>query len=132
MIDIFRDTVELWTTVSPYSGYNSETIAWRLLPAIDNERIKVYYRGEKCVGFVTWAWFTEGEFDTLKFNGVEVFKRNEGDLLYVVDLIIPYGRSDVVHIVKDMRKYLSNLYPDKPMAFAHRTGFKKQWTNRSI
>ena len=132
MIDIFRDTVELWTTISPYSGYNSETIAWRLLPAIDNERIKVYYRSGKCVGFVTWAWFTEEEFETLKFNGVEVFKRNEGDLLYVVDLIIPYGRSDVVHIVKDMRKYLSDVYPNKPKAFAHRTGFKKQWTNRSI
>jgi len=130
--DILGDALDLWTTVEPYRSYKSETIGWRLVPAIDNKRIRVYYRKEKCIGFVTWAWFTEQEFDTLEFDGVEVFKRNEGDLLYVVDLIIPYGSADVFHIVRDMRKYLSKKHPDKPMAFAHRTGFKKQWTNRSI
>ena len=103
-----------------------------MLPAIDNDQIKVYYRDEKCIGFVTWAWFTKKEFDTLEFNGTEVFKRNEGDLLYVVDLIIPHASADVFNIVRDMRRHLSEKHPDKPMAFAHRTGSKKQWTNRSI
>jgi|TARA_R110000796_G_scaffold70093_1_gene159615 hemolysin-activating ACP:hemolysin acyltransferase len=132
MEDIVRDTVSLWKNIHPYSGYKIETIDWRLIPAIENKKIKVYYRGKKCVGFITWAWFTEEEFDTLDYNGAEVFKRNEGDMLYVVDLIIPYGRSDVTHIVRDMRRYLSELHPDKPMAFAHRSGFRKQWANRSI
>ena len=132
MRDILRDTLELWTTIEPYKSYKSETIGWRLLPAIDNDQIKVYYRDEKCIGFVTWAWFTKKEFDTLEFDGTEVFKRNEGDLLYVVDLIIPHASADVFNIVRDMRRHLSEKHPDKPMAFAYRTGSKKQWTNRSI
>ena len=77
MRDILRDTLDLWTTQEPFSGYKSQTIAWRLLPAIDNKRIRVYYRGDLCVGFVTWAWFLEKEFDTMKFNGAEVFARND-------------------------------------------------------
>ncbi len=128
MRDILRDTLELWTTQEPFSRYKSQTIAWRLLPAIDNKRIRVYYRGDLCVGFVTWAWFLEKEFDTMKFNGAEVFARNDGDMIYIMDAIIPYGSADVKHVVRDMRQHLSELYPDKPAAFAHRNKRKSRWS----
>jgi hemolysin-activating ACP:hemolysin acyltransferase len=128
MRDILRDTLELWTTQEPFSRYKSQTIAWRLLPAIDNKRIRVYYRGDLCVGFVTWAWFLEKEFDTMKFNGAEVFARNDGDMIYIMDAIIPYGSADVKHVVRDMRRHLSELYPDKPAAFAHRNKRKSRWS----
>jgi len=128
MRDTVRDTVTLWTTHEPFSGYKSRTIAWRLLPAIDNGRIRVYYRGDLCIGFVTWAWFFEKEFDTMEFSGAEVFARDDGDMIYLMDAIIPYGRSDVRHVTRDMRQHLSELYPDKPAAFAHMKGRKRRWS----
>lgn len=52
MKDYYKDTVKLWTTTPPYSGYRSEVISWRLYPAIEHSRIKVYYREGSVLGLL--------------------------------------------------------------------------------
>jgi len=41
---MLRDALKLWTTSAPYKDFPCETVAWRLLPAFDNEQIRLFYR----------------------------------------------------------------------------------------
>jgi hemolysin-activating ACP:hemolysin acyltransferase len=131
MKDYYKDTVKLWTTTPPYSGYRSEVISWRLYPAIEHSRIKVYYREGKCIGFVTWAWLTDKELSTREYLGRDVFKRDIGEHLYIIDLIAPHGLSDLLKITRNLEEYLCDLYPNcKSLAF-HRKDRLKNWSRRT-
>ena len=78
---MIEDALHLWTTVEPYSGFPCATIAWRLIPAIDNDQIRLFYRDGECVGLITWAFMTEEEFGTREYDGVEVFSRKDGEIM---------------------------------------------------
>ena len=117
---MIRDALKLWTTVEPYSGFPSATISWRLLPAIDNEQIRLFYRGDKCVGLITWAFMTEEEFDTRDYSGVEIFARRDGEIMVFIDMIAPHGKNDVLWMCKEMRKQFYTQYPDVKDVRAHR------------
>ena len=117
---MIRDALKLWTTVEPYSGFPCATIAWRLIPAIDNEQIKLFYRDGECVGLVTWAFMTEEEFETRDYSGVEIFARRDGEIMVVIDMIAPHGKNDVLWISKEMRKHFYTHYPDVKDVRAHR------------
>lgn len=121
-MDNAAEALRLWTTVHPYAGYRCETIAWRLWPAIQNKRIRHYRRHGRYIGFITWAWFTKEEFETGVYSGSEVFARDRGDIVVLVDMIAPGGRNDVLSIVKEARQYLSGLYPNEPSLLARRPG----------
>ena len=116
----FLDAVRLWTTTEPYSKYPSERIGWQLVPAFEHGKLRVYYRGDDPVGFVTWTWLTRREFETRDYSGVKVFAREGGEVLYIPNMIAPYGRSDVFFIAKDIRRHLSELYPEAPVALSRR------------
>jgi len=117
---MIRDALKLWTTVEPYSGFPSATISWRLLPAIDNEQIRLFYRGDECVGLITWAFMTEKEFETRDYSGVEIFARRDGEIMVFIDMIAPYGKNDVLWMCKEMRKQFYTQYPDVKDVRAHR------------
>ena len=117
---MIEDALHLWTTVEPYSGFPCATIAWRLIPAIDNDQIKLFYRDGECVGLVTWAFMTEEEFDTRDYSGVEIFARRDGEIMVVIDMIAPHGKNDVLWISKEMRKHFYTHYPDVKDVRAHR------------
>ena len=125
------DAIRLWTTVSPYRDRKSATIAWRLVPAERSNRIRHYWDGDRYMGFVTWAWFTEREFETNDYYGPEVFARDSGEVMQIVDMIAPFGRRDVFHIARDIRDHLSVLYPDKSVALSHRRGRIGRYGRRS-
>jgi hemolysin-activating ACP:hemolysin acyltransferase len=116
----FLMALQLWVTVPPYSGYRSETIAWRLLPAVKHGRIRHFWDGERYMGFVTWAWLTREEMETNRYDGPEVFARESGELLYIVDMIAPGGRSDVYCMAKTIRLHLSGLYPETQLGYSRR------------
>jgi hemolysin-activating ACP:hemolysin acyltransferase len=114
------DVLSLWTTVEPYRKYPSETIGWQLIPAFEHGKIRLYYRGGQIVGFVTWIWLTRSEFESKDYSGPVAFARNSGEVLYVANMIAPYGPSDVFFIARDIRRHLSELYPQAQVAFARR------------
>ncbi len=117
---MIEDALGLWTTVAPYSGFPCETISWRLLPAIANERVRLFYRDGECVGLITWAFMTDDEFDSREYVGAEIFARDDGDKLVFVDMIAPQGKSDVLWMCKEMRKQFWSQYPNVTEVFAHR------------
>ena len=117
---MIEDALGLWTTVAPYSGFPCETISWRLLPAIANERVRLFYRDGECVGLITWAFMTDDEFDSREYVGAEIFARDDGDRLVFVDMIAPHGKSDVLWMCKEMRKQFCVQYPSVENVYAHR------------
>lgn len=120
MVDTLKDALSLWTTVPPYSTLTSATIAWRLLPAIANNKIRLFYRDGECVGLALWAFMTDKEFMTRKYSGEEIFARGSGDRLVVIDMIAPGGRDDVFWICRELRKLFYDLYPSAAKIYAHR------------
>jgi hemolysin-activating ACP:hemolysin acyltransferase len=116
----FLMALQMWVTVAPYSGYRSETIAWRLFPAVKHGRIRHFWDGERYMGFVTWAWLTREEMRTHVYNGPEVFARESGEVLYIMDMIAPGGRSDVYYMAKTIRLHLSGLYPETQLGYSRR------------
>ena len=127
MID---DALRLWTTVAPYSGFRCETISWRLLPAIANDQLRLFYRDDECVGLITWAFMTDDEFKTRVYDGVEIFGRNDGDKMVFVDMIAPHGKNDVLWMCKEMRKQFWSQYPNVTEVFAHRGNRNGVFPNR--
>jgi len=117
---MIRDALEFWTTVEPYGAFPSASISRRLLPAIDNNQIKLFYRDGKCVGLVTWAYMTEKEFETREYSGVKVFARRDGETMVIIDMIAPHGKNDVLWMSKEMRKHFYTYYPDVKDVRAHR------------
>ena len=122
----FEDAVRLWTTVHPYSTFKSATIAWRLLPAILHNQIRLFYRDGECVGLITWAFMTRDEFESRDYSGKEIFSRDRGDVMVFVDMIAPRGRSDVLWMCKEMRKQFYTQYPDVRDVRAHRGDAQRQ------
>lgn len=114
------DALELWTTVEPYSQFPSQTIAWRLMPALESGQYRIYRRGDEPYGLVTWAFMTQEEFDTGDYSGEEVFTRDDGELLVFLDMIAPGGRNDVLSICRDLRASFLTMYPHVEKAVAHR------------
>jgi len=117
---MLEEAVRLWTTVAPYRSFRCETIAWRLLPAIENDKARLFYRDGQCVALITWAFMTSEEFETREYYGPEIFARDTGEKLVCVDLIAPYGRKDVVWVCKEMRKQFGDQYPWVETVYAHR------------
>ena len=81
------DAVKLWTRNPIYGELPSKTIAWRLLPALKNNKIKMFYENGEPYAFVTWAFFTEQERVTGEYWGEEVFARTDGSVLKIVDMV---------------------------------------------
>ena len=117
---MLRDALNLWTTSDPYKNFSCETISWRLLPAIDNNQIRLFHRDGKCVGLTTWAFMTQKEFDSKEYSGPEIFSRNDGEIMVIVDMIAKMGKKDVLWISKEMRKQFWSQYPNVTEVFAHR------------
>ena len=127
---MLRDALNVWTTSDPYKKFPCETISWRLLPAIDNDQIRLFYREDKCVGLITWAFMTQKEFDSKEYSGPEIFSRNDGEIMVIVDMIAKMGKKDVLWISKEMRKQFWSQYPNVTEVFAHRGNRNGVFPNR--
>jgi hemolysin-activating ACP:hemolysin acyltransferase len=113
--------LQLWTQTAPYSSFPCETIDWRLVPALEHGRYRLYRDGSGLpFGFISWAYMTRHEFETRDYNGLEIFARDGGDFLVFVDMIAPYGRNDVLFICRDMRRLFKKDYPRFDQVLAHR------------
>tara|TARA_R110000803_G_scaffold59862_6_gene118833 strand:- start:810 stop:1217 length:408 start_codon:yes stop_codon:yes gene_type:complete len=117
----FIDCVDLWTTIAPYSKFPSQTINWRLAPAIESGQYKIWHNeGGSCAGFVTWAWMTNEEFETRDYCGINIFQRKIGDKLVVVDMITSKGTSSVLNFSRDIRKMFFSKFPEVKKVWSHR------------
>ena len=117
------DAVKLWTRNPVYGELPSKTIAWRLLPAFKNNKIKIFYENGKPYAFATWAFFTEDEGVTGNYSGEEVFARADGSMLKVVDMVAHHS---VLYICRQLYRYFKDEYPHVRRVYARR-GNRKAW-----
>ena len=99
------DAVKLWTRNPVYGELPSKTITWRLLPALKNNKIKIFYENGEPYAFVTWAFFTEQERVTGEYWGEEVFARTDGSVLKVVDMVAYHS---VFYIGRQLYRYFKD------------------------
>lgn len=83
----FLFALHLWTTISPYRDFPSRSIHYRLTPAFLNKRLLILSHDGKPVGFCTWGWMTDQEYETRRYYGPTVFSRETSDRLVVPDII---------------------------------------------
>ena len=117
------DALGLWTRNPVYGELPSKTIAWRLLTAVKNNKIKVFYEGKEPYAFVTWAFFTEQERVTGEYWGEEVFARNDGTVLKVVDMVAYHS---VLYIGRQLYRFFKDEYPHVRRVYAKR-GNREAW-----
>ena len=79
-----------------------------LLPAIMHKQYRIYHKGKKPVGFVTWAWLSrEGETAYVRnTKSLQPKDWKSGDRLWFLDFIAPFG--DTKNMAQDLRQ---NLFP---------------------
>ena len=117
------DALGLWTRNPVYGELPSKTIAWRLLPAFKNNKIKMFYENGEPYAFVTWAFFTEQERVTGEYWGEEVFARTDGSVLKIVDMVAYHS---VLYIGRQLYKYFKDEYPNVRRVYARR-GNREAW-----
>ena len=117
------DAVKLWTRNPVYGELPSKTITWRLLPALKNNKIKIFYENGEPYAFVTWAFFTEHERVTGDYWGEEVFARTDGSVLKIVDMVAYHS---VLYIGRQLYRYFKDKYPHVRRVYARR-GNREAW-----
>jgi hemolysin-activating ACP:hemolysin acyltransferase len=126
-----RDALKLWTTVAPFKDYISEVIGWRVIPAHDNNKLRVYRRDDgEPYAMLTFCFLNDEEAKTEEWCGHEAYKRESGDQLWVTDMIANGGRSDVLKVSTDVRKFFYETFPEFSTVHAIRgrgTGNRRGW-----
>ena len=117
------DAVGLWTRNPVYRELPAKTVAWRLLPAVKNNKIKVFYKDKEPYAFVTWAFFTQKERVTGEYCGEEVFARTDGPVLKILDMVAHHS---VLYIGRQLYEFLKNEYPHVDRVYAKR-GNREAW-----
>jgi len=113
----FFECVNLWSSTDPYSKLHCETIQWRLIPAFENKKIMMFRKGINIIGFFTWGWMTENEFDEFDFDGEQVFSRETSDKCVIIDVIV---KEDLVKCIKHMKVFGKQYHPHIDMIYFHR------------
>ena len=75
---------------------------------------------------------TEEEFTSRNYSGVEIFSRDDGDKMVVVDMIATMGKKDVLWMSKEMRRQFWAQYPSVTNVFAHRGNRNGAFPNRGV
>lgn len=86
-----------------YRDQAIKNLGYRFIPAIEHGKVRYYMAGDSMLGFVTWAFLTREEAETGQY-GSYVFGREDGDLLWVMDMV---AVDSVSFILRDLRAYLS-------------------------
>ena len=120
---LLLDAVGLWTRNPVYRELPAKTVAWRLLPAVKNNKIKVFYKDKEPYAFVTWAFFTQKERVTGEYCGEEVFARTDGPVLKILDMVAHHS---VLYIGRQLYKFFKNEYPHVSRVYAKR-GNREAW-----
>lgn len=92
------------------------SIANVTVPALINDKYKVWIKDSELVGFCTYAFLTEQEIEENKFNGFEVFARTDGEKLHFTQFVCLAGRKETFKFVRQIQKELSQQYKKKRLA----------------
>lgn len=110
MISVFGEMVWLYSVSPLQKSWHISSIQRWLVPALAHKQYRIYHRGEKPVGLVTWAYLNEKveKRYALRPTSLEPKDWNSGDRKWIIDFIAPFG--DALKIGHDLR---TNVFPDE-------------------
>lgn len=95
----------LLITSPAYAEQSFESLGTRILLAVEYNKARYYMRGDRLIGFVTWAYLSKEESESLEYKWVDIYSREHGEELWVMDMV---ALDSVIYIAKDIRRYLSD------------------------
>lgn len=116
----FYDLVGLWSSADLYKDFESETIHLRLIPAFEQKQILAFQSGINNIGFITWCWMSDNEYEGMNYTSPDLFSRSKGDKFVLADCIIVGGSKIVKICTSHMKNFFWNYYPEVPKGYFHR------------
>jgi cytolysin-activating lysine-acyltransferase len=107
---VLGEMVWLYSASELHRGWPIASIHQWLMPAIAHRQYRIYRRGKRPVGLVTWARMT-AETETAYVRNTRSLKPEHwvgGDRNWVIDFIAPFG--DARRIANDLRR---NVFPNE-------------------
>ena len=115
------DDITMLFAKDEYYGKRSAKIMINsVYPSIANRKYLTWEKDEKVIGFASYGFLKEKEISENKYNGTEVFCRDDGEVLHVCQFVCAGDRKDVFRFARQIQKKLSKKYPDRPFATAIR------------
>jgi len=109
------DGVELFNEGDIHSKYSLKELYTFLLLPVKYNRIRIYYKGDKPIGLITWCWLSPTHSDLFiddKYQPVEEDYQRENPredyLLWGIEFIAPYGHTR--QMMRTIRKEHRELY----------------------
>lgn len=99
----FGQVVWLYSMSELHRNWAFNSIHHWILPALQRKQYRIYHRGKKPVGFVSWAYLdaeTEQAY-VRKTTSLRSDGWRSGDRLWLIDFIAPFG--DAKEILKELK-----------------------------
>lgn len=108
-VTVLGEMVWLYSHSKLHEKWQISSIHRWLLPALETKQFRIYHRGTKPVGFVSWAWLNESVETAYVLNTSSLRPNSwrSGDRLWFIDLVAPFG--DATAICRDLR---NKVFPD--------------------
>jgi hypothetical protein len=116
----FRSMLYLWASVHPYSEFKSASTK-RLLLAFENDKAIIFKRGINTIGLAIWGWMNSEEHGRDEYDPEEIFLRDDGEMLILIDLIMPNNGKIAI---KHLRAFGSKVLPHQKRVFFNRPNRK--------
>ena len=107
---VLGEMVYLYSVSQMHRSWPISSIHQWLLPALKHQQYRIYHRGKKPVGLVSWAHMT-AVAETAYVRNVHSLQPKDwtgGDRNWVIDFLAPFG--DALRIGHDLR---TNVFPNE-------------------
>ena len=84
--------------------------------AVKHGKCLVHRVDGEVVGYCTWGFFTQDELRLDSWDGDEVYRRSQGDVLFFPKFQCRQGRQEVIRFIRGIQAYLCEQYPDVKIA----------------
>ena len=118
--DIIGEVINLFKRDEYYKSKPVSLLTNAVLPALKHNKYITHSIAGKIKGACLYAFLTDKEISENRFDGDEVFSRDDGDVLHVCQFVCDGDRKDVFSFVRHIQKTLSTRYPNRPFATAIR------------
>tara|TARA_B100000767_G_scaffold222619_1_gene211347 strand:+ start:44 stop:469 length:426 start_codon:yes stop_codon:yes gene_type:complete len=120
-LEMIGEVTELFGRDAYYSKLPLSLLTNSVLPALDHDKWLAWFKKDHTlIGFCSYAFLKKKEIKENKFDGKEVFSRDDGEALHICQFVCDGDRKDVFSFVRHIQKTLSSKYPDRPFASATR------------
>ena len=105
---VLGEVVWLYSISPLHHDWKISTIHRWIIPALRQKQYRIYHRGSKPIGFVSWAFLSEQVAGTYidSPNSLRPQDWQSGDKRWFIDFIAPFG--DTKEIIRDLRKRFPN------------------------